>query len=210
MKMFFIVLSGLLAALSTRAASDVSREVATLGTQRDEAVTAFYSKVDADYLTRLEALKRRAMSTGDLDAALVIDREIVSLKTKPADASPGVMTEEAFRAKLFAGRWLWIGADRNHPVHFVFLTNGLSSSGFHWQVLNTRDVKIWGGGDGSAFWVVRFTDEVRIGRGVPEISTINDAAGKSIEPDVSPAAPTKSEGDREGDSSTPFGRRVTR
>jgi len=94
--------------------------------------------VEATYRQQLESLVRSLTSRGQLDAALLVRKELDAL-------TDGGTDEEPLRKALLESKWSWFGSDGQRDVVMTFAEDGtVSHRGMHgkWKITSPREVQI--------------------------------------------------------------------
>jgi hypothetical protein len=94
--------------------------------------------IDASYRQQLEMLVRSMTSRNQLDAAILVRKEIAKLTEAESDEAP-------FKRALLQSKWTWIGSDGAKDVVMTFHSDGtVSHRAMHanWKITGSREVTI--------------------------------------------------------------------
>ena len=94
--------------------------------------------IDAAYRQQLESLVRSLTVRGQLEAALLVRKELEAVVEGGTD-------EEALKKVLLKSKWSWFGTDGKKDVVMTFLKDGtVSHRGMHgkWKITGSREVQI--------------------------------------------------------------------
>ena len=105
------------------AQSAFDKELATLSTQRSDAILKALKPINDQYRVALEAMLKRATQAGELDSALKIREELKNAPANEVVTSNISITTEGIKLKsrLVGSSWLWGNPPQSK---FTFLANG--------------------------------------------------------------------------------------
>lgn len=141
----------LLAACAAASGQNVRQELNGLRTQYENAVDRQVSPLREKYLSSLKLLKEKYTKAGDLESALLVDKELKSESASIGPASAKLPDNESDMRQFFKGTVWGLMSDRNSRLEFredgsIFDGKKIIA---YYQVTGRRKlVMYWGGGIG--------------------------------------------------------------